>query len=202
MTSLGNETSAPARAPRSQWHRPARAVTTGPPTPASAQDLGACRTPGAATTSTTTGRPVVSVPVLSITNVVAWPRLSSAPPLRITTPAERPGTGRRRSPPAPRAVAGMGSQPRAPPPPVPPTHWPATPHRPPRRHRHEIRRVAVSQSHDRRAFGARLLRQPHDPGVGTLLGGRRRTQLERGPGVDHTAAHRLSAPVRPAAVRR
>ena len=34
----------------------------------------------------TTGRPSVSVPVLSITKVVAWPRFSNAPPLRITTP--------------------------------------------------------------------------------------------------------------------
>ena len=42
--------------------------------------------PGAARTSTTTGRPAVRVPVLSITSVVAWPRFSNAPPLRITTP--------------------------------------------------------------------------------------------------------------------
>ncbi len=42
--------------------------------------------PGAATTSTTAGRPIVRVPVLSITKVVAWPRFSSAPPLLMTTP--------------------------------------------------------------------------------------------------------------------
>ncbi len=55
-------------------------------TDAASRRISVLSRPGAARTSTTTGRPAVRVPVLSITSVVAWPRFSSAPPLRITTP--------------------------------------------------------------------------------------------------------------------
>ena len=136
---------------------------------------------------------MVRVPVLSITKVVACPRFSNAPPLRMTTPAreardspETIATGAASSSGHGVATTSTATARTA----DPLASQAAT--RQQQRQRQEPRRVAVGQPHDRRVLRPGLLRQPHDAGVGAVFGGCGGAQLERGAGVDHTAADRFA----------
>ena len=176
------------------------------PAPATTAPARTCRRPGRArrpgagsppavragrTTAATAGRPLVRVPVLSISSVVQLARRSSTAPPFTTTPrraaTDRPDTNATGT----ARMSGQAWPPRARRPPAPPRPGPCG-RGSGQGDTQEPQCVTVGQPDERGLRCLGLRNQPHDPGVRAVGGRGGRQQVERPARVDHPAAHRVA----------